>query len=176
MTLGRKDFSVTRTDGGADVFRLTRFFRDDDLIGHKWLVSKNQFRIQCEHIANEIVSQALPGCDLRVWKCSEEESLLRSVDLRFSQFEIQVELHHREAQLWLHDGSVAQVCKLCQSERLSGLKINRQLEFRRLLDGEIAGFRSLEDLADVKADLSIPVGKACTITHEPSACSDSRKL
>ena len=34
MTLGRKDFSVARTDGGADVFRLAGFLRDDDLIGH----------------------------------------------------------------------------------------------------------------------------------------------
>jgi hypothetical protein len=34
MTLGRKDVSVTRTNGGADVFRLAGFFRDDDLIGH----------------------------------------------------------------------------------------------------------------------------------------------
>ena len=34
MTLGRKDFSVTRTDGGADVFRLARFLRDDELIDH----------------------------------------------------------------------------------------------------------------------------------------------
>src|SRR6476646_7597084 len=34
MTLGRKDFSVTRTDGGADVFRLTGLLRDDDLISH----------------------------------------------------------------------------------------------------------------------------------------------
>jgi hypothetical protein len=34
MTLGREDFSVTRTDGGADVLRLAGFFRDDDLIGH----------------------------------------------------------------------------------------------------------------------------------------------
>jgi hypothetical protein len=34
MTLGRKDVSVTRTDGGADVFGLAGFFRDDDLIGH----------------------------------------------------------------------------------------------------------------------------------------------
>jgi hypothetical protein len=34
MTLGRKDFSVTRTDGDADVFRLAGFLRDDDLIGH----------------------------------------------------------------------------------------------------------------------------------------------
>src|SRR6266567_3259897 len=34
MTLGRKDFSITRTDGGADVFGLAGFLRDDDLIGH----------------------------------------------------------------------------------------------------------------------------------------------
>jgi hypothetical protein len=32
MILGRKDFFVTRTDSGADVFRLARFFRDDDLL------------------------------------------------------------------------------------------------------------------------------------------------
>jgi hypothetical protein len=34
MPLGGKDFSVTRTDCGANVFRLGGFFRDDDLIGH----------------------------------------------------------------------------------------------------------------------------------------------
>jgi hypothetical protein len=34
MALGREDFSVTRTDGRADVFSLAGFFRDDDLIGH----------------------------------------------------------------------------------------------------------------------------------------------
>ena len=34
MTLGRKDFSVTRTDGGADVFRLAGFLGDDNLIRH----------------------------------------------------------------------------------------------------------------------------------------------
>jgi hypothetical protein len=34
MTLGREDVSVPRTHGGADVFRLAGFLRDDDLIGH----------------------------------------------------------------------------------------------------------------------------------------------
>src|ERR1700722_11439755 len=34
MALGREDFSVTRTDGDADVFGLAGFFRDDDLISH----------------------------------------------------------------------------------------------------------------------------------------------
>src|ERR1039458_2173965 len=35
MTLGREHVSVPRTNGGADVFRLAGFLRDDDLIGHK---------------------------------------------------------------------------------------------------------------------------------------------
>jgi hypothetical protein len=43
MPLGRKDFSVTRTHGGADVFGLAGFLRDDDLVGHKRLVWKNRF-------------------------------------------------------------------------------------------------------------------------------------
>src|ERR1700704_206439 len=43
MSLGRKDFSETRTDGGADVFGLAGFFRDDDLIGHNRLVLKDRF-------------------------------------------------------------------------------------------------------------------------------------
>ena len=43
MTLGREDFSVTRTDGGADVFGLAGFFRDDNLIGHGGIVSKGRF-------------------------------------------------------------------------------------------------------------------------------------
>ena len=34
MTFGWKDFSVARTDGGAHVFGLAGFLRDDDLIGH----------------------------------------------------------------------------------------------------------------------------------------------
>src|ERR1035437_5385199 len=40
MALGRKDFSVARTNGGADVFGLAGFLRDDDLISH------NGWRIQ----------------------------------------------------------------------------------------------------------------------------------
>ena len=55
MTLGRKDFSVTRTDGSADVFGLTGFFRDDDLIGHNGSFSKNQFDSgDREHIAQAV--------------------------------------------------------------------------------------------------------------------------
>jgi putative tryptophan/tyrosine transport system substrate-binding protein len=47
MTFGRKDFSVTRTDGGTDVFRLAGFLRDDDLIGHngsfQWIDSRGTY-------------------------------------------------------------------------------------------------------------------------------------
>ena len=42
MTLGREDVSVTRTDGGADVFRLARLLGDDDLISHG-SIAKDQF-------------------------------------------------------------------------------------------------------------------------------------
>jgi hypothetical protein len=38
MPLGRQDIPVARTDGDADVFRLTAFLSDDDLIWHTdWL-------------------------------------------------------------------------------------------------------------------------------------------
>ena len=43
MALGREDNSVARTDGSADVFCLTGFLRDDDLIRHVALVWKNKF-------------------------------------------------------------------------------------------------------------------------------------
>ena len=34
MALGRKDISVARTNGGADVFCLAGFLGDDDLLRH----------------------------------------------------------------------------------------------------------------------------------------------
>ena len=43
MALGREDVSVSRTDGGAHVFGLARFFRDDDLISHDGFVSEDRF-------------------------------------------------------------------------------------------------------------------------------------
>ena len=50
MTLGRKDFSVTRTDGGADVFGLAGFFRDDDLIAMTGSVGRIDSTPQKENI------------------------------------------------------------------------------------------------------------------------------
>jgi hypothetical protein len=58
MSLGRKDFSVPRTDGDADVFVLAGFLRDDDLIGHKRSFRRGDSANR-EHIANEM---ALASC------------------------------------------------------------------------------------------------------------------
>jgi hypothetical protein len=37
MALGRENVSVARTNGGADVFCLTGFLSDDELIRHEGL-------------------------------------------------------------------------------------------------------------------------------------------
>ena len=42
VALGREDVSVARTDGGADVFCLAGFLRDDDLICHASPSGRNQ--------------------------------------------------------------------------------------------------------------------------------------
>ena len=39
MALGRKNVSVARANGGADIFRLAGLFGDDNLIRHQGLVS-----------------------------------------------------------------------------------------------------------------------------------------
>jgi hypothetical protein len=49
MALGREDIPVTRTNGGADVFGLAGFFRDDNLIGHDelgWRISMRTYSEQ----------------------------------------------------------------------------------------------------------------------------------
>jgi hypothetical protein len=50
MTLSRKDFSVTSTHGGADVFGLAGFLRDDDLIGHNGSFGIIDSRLRDENI------------------------------------------------------------------------------------------------------------------------------
>ncbi len=59
MTLGREDYAVARTNGGADVIRLTGFLRDDDLIGHMARLEESygKWRDQ-EHNKNGMASQA----------------------------------------------------------------------------------------------------------------------
>src|SRR5262245_11013607 len=51
MALGRKDVTVTRTNGGADIFRLAGLFGDDNLIRHQGLVWWTGF-VHPERIVN----------------------------------------------------------------------------------------------------------------------------
>src|SRR6516162_234850 len=51
MALGRKDVTVTRTNGGADIFRLAGLFGDDNLIRHQGLVWWTGF-VHQERIVN----------------------------------------------------------------------------------------------------------------------------
>src|SRR5215813_2467443 len=51
MALGRKDVTVTRTNGGTDIFRLAGLFGDDNLIRHQGLVWWTGFAHQ-ERIVN----------------------------------------------------------------------------------------------------------------------------
>ena len=60
MAFSREDFSVASTDGGADVFCLAGFFRDDDLICHASPSGRNRIgRARLEHKENVVSSQ--PG-------------------------------------------------------------------------------------------------------------------
>src|SRR5262249_38089560 len=55
-----------------------------------------------------------------------------------------------------------------QAERLGGLEIDDQLEFRLLYDREINGLFTLENAAGVKSDLSPFLYQACSVTDEPT--------
>jgi hypothetical protein len=58
MALGREDVSVARTNGGADVFGLAGFLRDDDLISHDGSWGESIRQRQTEHKVNNAASQA----------------------------------------------------------------------------------------------------------------------
>src|ERR1700682_4899339 len=59
MALGRKNVSVARTNGRADIFRLAGLLGDDSLIRHEGLVSRIGSRAQPqERIVNSHLSQA----------------------------------------------------------------------------------------------------------------------
>jgi hypothetical protein len=59
MALSRQDYAVARTNGGADVIRLTGFLRDDDLIGHMARLEESiRKRRDQEHNKNAMASQA----------------------------------------------------------------------------------------------------------------------
>src|SRR5262249_44803827 len=53
-----------------------------------------------------------------------------------------------------------------QAERLGGLEVDDQLEFRRLLDREVRRFGALQDLVDIVRRDSEHVGKTRPIRHQ----------
>src|SRR5215472_6979057 len=64
MALGRKDVTVTRTNGGADIFRLAGLFGDDNLIRHQGLVWWTGFE-HPERIVNYPPTASHPPAGLR---------------------------------------------------------------------------------------------------------------
>src|SRR5215467_10057646 len=64
MALGRKDVTVTRTNGGADIFRLAGLFGDDNLIRHQGLVCWTGFA-HPERIVNYRPTASHPLAGLR---------------------------------------------------------------------------------------------------------------
>src|SRR6266436_9982381 len=73
MALGRKDFSVARTDSGADILRLAGLLGDDNLVRHQGLVS----RIGSESVALRTYSELTSFArDLSVVVLSEANRFL----------------------------------------------------------------------------------------------------
>ena len=66
MALGREYIAVASTNGGADVFCLAGFLRDDNLIGHHGLGWKDRFdrSFDRERIVNVVGSQAASSAEL----------------------------------------------------------------------------------------------------------------
>src|SRR5215831_11870976 len=64
MALGRTDVTVTRTNGGADIFRLVGLFGDDNLIRHQGLVWWTGF-VHPERIVNYRPTASHPLAGLR---------------------------------------------------------------------------------------------------------------
>src|SRR5262249_5594006 len=53
-----------------------------------------------------------------------------------------------------------------QAEGFCGLQINDQLELRRLLDGQVAGFGTFEDLVHIGGRTPLHLGRINSIGHE----------
>src|SRR6516225_2940972 len=63
-----------------------------------------------------------------------------------------------------------------QPERSRGLEIDDQLDFRRLLDRQVARLLALEDAADINPGLTIHVRKAAIIAHQAPGRGEFAKL
>jgi hypothetical protein len=121
MTLGRKDFSVTRTDGGADVFRLAGFLRDDDLIGHNGSFRRiDSAAARWKHIANKMASQA-------------------ATEPRFESFRGALIVNHNHSRGTFEraiqvPACVSQICELAGDQFSSGREISPPPMIGKLLE------------------------------------------
>src|SRR5262245_7486174 len=59
-----------------------------------------------------------------------------------------------------------------QAERLGGPQVDRQFEFRRLLDWQVRGLRALQDLVCVEGSAPEQVGHACSIGDQAASRHD----
>src|ERR1700737_3185148 len=55
-----------------------------------------------------------------------------------------------------------------EPERLSGLEVDHELDFRGLLDRQLGGLLALENPAGIDADLAKGIGRAGPIAHHPA--------
>src|SRR5262245_28772055 len=54
------------------------------------------------------------------------------------------------------------------AERVGGLAIDHQVEFRRLLDRQVAGLGAFEDLIHIRRGAAEKIGKVLAVAHQPA--------
>src|SRR3974390_2164599 len=57
-------------------------------------------------------------------------------------------------------------------ERCRSLHVHHQLEFRRLLDGQVAGKRTLENLVNIFGKVAMQFAKIGTVTHKATGLNE----
>src|SRR5262249_36230969 len=55
-----------------------------------------------------------------------------------------------------------------EAEGLSGLEVDDELEFRRLLDGQVGGFGTLENLVNVRRGSPPQICEVRSVRHQPA--------
>ena len=69
-----------------------------------------------------------------------------------------------------------QIARYLELERFGGFQVDHQLELRRLLDRQIAGFRALEDLVHVCGGTPEQVGTVWPIGHKTASVHEFRPI